>query len=72
MLEIALAIWVAGVLTGAFFAVRAGLGFARTMPRITELATAADALATKATGIEASAARTRAATDLVRNLVQGR
>ncbi len=72
MLPIALAIWVAGALTGAAFAIRSGLRLARLRPRIAELATAADALVLQAAAIEASVVRTRAATDLVWNLGQGR
>jgi hypothetical protein len=72
VLLIALAIWAAGLLTGLLFAVPAALRFARTRPRLRELATAADAVAAQAAGIEASVARTRAATDVVRNLGLGR
>jgi hypothetical protein len=71
VLLIALAIWVAGLLTGMLVAVPAVLRFARTRPRLAELATAADALAVKTAAIEASVARTRAATDLVRNIGLG-
>jgi hypothetical protein len=72
VLLIALAIWVAGLLVGGIFAVPAALRFARRIPRLRELATAADSLAAQAAAIEASVARTRAATDFVRTLGQGR
>jgi hypothetical protein len=72
VLLIALAIWVVGLLVGGIFFVPAALRFARRRPRLRELATAADALAAQAAGIEASVARTRDATEFVRTLGLGR
>ncbi len=72
MLLIALAIWVAGLLVGMRFFVPAALRLVRTRPRLVALATTADSIAAQAATIEASVARTRAATDRVRNLGPGR